>query len=513
MDRLACVDVPALPLQLLLRAHPEWRASPVALVESDRPQGLILAVNRAAQRSGVLAGMRAGTARSLAPSLCTGVISGEEIARGSGELLLALREFSARVEPAEGEPGLFWLDASGLLHLFESLESWAAALRSALEKAKLLCAICVGYQRFACAAVAKALRGQRALVFDSPLEEERAAARVPLSRAGLPPETLAALEQLGVQTLGEFLRLPAAGILRRFGPEAHRLRRQAAGELAAPLRPLAPEEPLRLVLELDDAESDRARLTFLAKQLLDALLAKLASRGEAASELFLQLGLHSSQSLRDPSAKRARVRPAAEEICERLRPAAPTLEAAQLVNLLHLRLDALALPAGVVRLSLTARAAPATREQLEMHAQAPKRDLAAAARAFARLRAAFGESAVVHARLEPGHLPEARYSWEPLAALPPAQPRPGSPRQLIRRVNAKALALPPRESREPDGWLITGLSGGRVVKLDGPHRLSGGWWQRELERDYYFAETSLGELLWIFYDRRRRCWQLQGAVA
>ncbi len=30
--RIACVDVPALPLQLVLRSHPEWGDEPVVVV-------------------------------------------------------------------------------------------------------------------------------------------------------------------------------------------------------------------------------------------------------------------------------------------------------------------------------------------------------------------------------------------------------------------------------------------------------------------------------------------------
>ncbi len=446
--------------------------------------------------------MRAGTARALAPGLCTGVVGAGELAQGSAALLELLRAFSARVEPHADEPGLFWLDASGLLQLFASLEEWAEKLRAALVAAGMRSGVVVGFSRFATASIARALVGTRAQVFASRRDEEDAAANVPLARAGLPLQALASLEQLGVRTVGQLLALPAGGILRRFGPEAHQLHRLAHGELAAPLQPRAPEEPLALSLELDDAESNRARLTFLVKQLLDALLHKLAARGEAVASLHLCLHLHRFDS---------RDSPAARELGEQLRPAEPTLDAAQLLGLLRLRLEALALPSGATRITLAATGTRATREQLELHAQAPRRDRAAAARAFARLRAAFGEHAVVRAKLERGHLPEAQFSWEPLAELPPAQPR-ATAMQLVRRFQTRAALLPPREGREPDGWLICGLSGGRVERLDGPYRLSGGWWESELVRDYYFAETSLGELLWIFFDRKRRRWMLQGAV-
>ena len=35
MDQTACIDLPAFPLQLLLRKHPDWREHPAGVVEAD----------------------------------------------------------------------------------------------------------------------------------------------------------------------------------------------------------------------------------------------------------------------------------------------------------------------------------------------------------------------------------------------------------------------------------------------------------------------------------------------
>jgi hypothetical protein len=48
--------------------------------------------------------------------------------------------------------------------------------------------------------------------------------------------------------------------------------------------------------------------------------------------------------------------------------------------------------------------------------------------------------------------------------------------------------------------------------LQGPYAVSGGWWAREQHRDYYFAESVRGELLWVYHDRRRGRWYQQGRV-
>jgi protein ImuB len=84
---------------------------------------------------------------------------------------------------------------------------------------------------------------------------------------------------------------------------------------------------------------------------------------------------------------------------------------------------------------------------------------------------------------------------------------------LVRRVFAKPICLAggPYHSHE-DGWLILGPKQGTIDKLNGPYIFSGGWWNREIQREYYFAETRSGDILWIYYDRVRRRWFWQGAV-
>ena len=39
-----------------------------------------------------------------------------------------------------------------------------------------------------------------------------------------------------------------------------------------------------------------------------------------------------------------------------------------------------------------------------------------------------------------------------------------------------------------------------------------GWWAAAEHRDYYYAETARGDVLWLFHDRARRRWALHGRV-
>ena len=497
MERLACIDVPAFPLQLLLKEHPEWRAYPAAVVAEDKPQAPLLWVNEKARQSGVLPGQRYSAALSLARELRAGTMGAYAIRVGVDSLTEVLRRYSPHVEPSTDVPGLFWLDASGLHRLYGTLTQWARTLEKDLMAKDFIATVVAGFTRFGTYAVAKSTN--RLIVFSDSEKERQAALRVKLSRLAVDPTVRDALDRLGVRTVEDLLKLPAEGILTRYGSEAHRLYAFAAGELFTPLQGAPPPDIRERHAQLPAPDADTERLLFLLKRLLDSLLAELSSHGEALREVILRLALDH-----------------AGERTERIRPAAPTLDAVQILGLLRLRLESLRLSAGITEVTLTAETSKATREQLLLFVEKPKRDRDAAARAFARLRALFGDDAVVRAEPVGAHLPGARFKWTPLEKLGASRPKPrAGARPLVRRIFSKPLPLPSRPRSEPDGWLLRGLEHGPVREFLGPYVISGGWWQpsaTEVDREYYFVKMQRGEVLWVFHDKRRRRWFLEGRV-
>ncbi len=497
MDRLACVDLPAFPLQLLLRRHPDWVELPAVVVAEDKPQAPILWVNEHARRSGILPGQRYAAALSLARDLRAGVVAESDIARGVDANAERLRKFTPHVEPSADEPGVFWLDGSGLGKLYRSVGVWARDIRAALREAGYHARVVAGFTRFGTYAVARD-QGRAVTVFRDRDAERDAANRVPLERLDLDPKLRDTLIKLGIFTVGAFLRLPPGGLLSRFGDEAFRLHSLAAGDRWDPLQPQRAPDKIEQRVILDDPETDSTRLLFLIKRALDPLLETLAANKNALSALVVDFHLYRS----DPDLAR-----------EIIRPAEPTLDARSLLRLVHLRLESTPPSAGVVEMLLTAASVPATREQLALFAQKPRRDLRAANEAFARLRAEFGNDAIVKATLREGHLPEARYAWEPLHCAAHPNPRAVEVRPLVRRVLHRPVMLPPQNRGvRDDGWLLRGLEHGAVTRFVGPYIVSGGWWVSEVHREYHFAETRSGECLWVYYDRRRRRWFLHGQV-
>jgi protein ImuB len=495
MDRLACVSVPEFALQLLLQDEPDWRDRPVAVVEHDRPQGVVLLVNEAARAQGVLPGMSFAQGLSLARGLHAAVMPAARIETGVTGLTQTLRRFSPTVEPATDEPGIFWLGATGLSPLFRSATQWGELVGAAVDELGFTATVVVGFGRFAGYALARSRPAPAVWVLARPEQEQAAMRRVPLARLTLAPKQRDTLATLGVRTVGDFLQLPAAGLRRRFGLEAWQLYQRATDRAHEPLTDRPEHEPARRVVQFEPPDANATRLVFAIKGQMHPLLRELARRGRALARLELRFTLE-------------RAAPWAQVIS----PAEPTLTEALLVDLVRLRLEGAPLPAAVEEIELVAHEAAADEKQLRMFFDAPKRDLEAGNRALARLRALLGEPAVVRAKLTAGHLPEASFTWEPLTKLQPAQPPAEATPTLVRRMHARPIPLAGRDRNEPDGWLVRGFGMGPVVGVWGPYIVSGGWWRREVQRRYYFVETQRGDLLWIFYDARRRRWYWHGQV-
>ena len=500
-----------------------------------------------------------------------------DVERGVAEIAGRLHRFSPDVEPSRDEPGVFWLNASGLSYLQASLGRWAEEIVASLRACGFRAAVAVGFTRFGTYAVARTAIPREAVGHDGragtagtagatgtagtagtagatgtagttgttgaagvitrgvaveavttagadtsgvpvpvpvpvtvtvlrdPAGERALTGRARLSRLGIDPALRDSLHKLGIRTVGAFLRLPSEGIRRRFGPEAQRLHRLAAGDSWVPLQPLRIPEPLVARHDLDDPETDATRLLFRVKRLLDRQLATVTARHQALAELTLYLRLDRAGGAHT----------------ERIRPAAPTLDIVLLMNLVRLRLESVALGAGVVELRIVGRAVAATAVQQGLFVERPSRDRAVAERALARVRAEFGDEAVVRARLAEAHLPEARFAWEPVETVPPPGPREVACPPMVRRIHARPTALPqPRIGGKwgsepgpgPDSRSVREEGAGYVRDLAGPYLISGGWWCTEVYREYYFARMRDGGMLWIYYDRPRRRWRWQGQV-
>ncbi len=496
MDRLACVDLPAFGLQLVRRRHPDWAGLPAAVVSEEAPNGEILAVCERALRLGVLPGLRYGAALSLSPELRAAAVPPHQLDEGARHVAACLRRFSPEVEPAPGEPGTFFIDGSGLGRLYTGCREWGRLMCRALEQEGFSPAAAVGFTRFGVYALAKVNRG--VIATRTPDEEAALARQIPLHRLRIPPTVRQGLFKLGVRDVGNLLALPPEQLLERFGQEIHLLHRLAAGRRFCPLQPLFEEEAITEHLELTGPVGDAVALTFIIKGLLPSLLEKTRSRHQRLAALTLTLSLHLDH------------RGIVEET---IRPAEPCLDEAQLIDLVRLFLEHRTLEEPVVEIDLEAHGVKAVEEQLTLFERKPRRDLTAAERAFARLRVAYGPDAVATAGPREGHLPEAGFVLTPMERFRFPEPLPEKREgHLVRRIYDRPVRLQPRPVCGPRGCHLGGMGSEPVSRLHGPSIVSGGWWVKEVVREYHFAETETGTLFWVYFDRQRRCWFQHGEV-
>ena len=177
-------------------------------------------------------------------------------------------------------------------------------------------------------------------------------------------------------------------------------------------------EPVQSNVILDYPESDTNRLIFIVKNELAPMLSSLAARCRSLAAITLTLKLDSKETKQ-----------------ETLRPASPTLNERQIVDLIRLRFEAMTLASGVIEVGLVADDVEATSEQLRLFDQIATRNLIDANDALARIRAAYNEKTVVSTALHEGHLPEAQFRVTSLPYLGHAHCRYVKVTPLVRRFN------------------------------------------------------------------------------
>lgn len=103
------------------------------------------------------------------------------------------------------------------------------------------------------------------------------------------PELTSVLSRLGIRTLGEFARIPAARARDRFGPPGELAHRLARGLDPRPLAAGPPPADLTVELEFDPPALESGPVVFSAKNLASQLHHKLASAGLACVRMRVEV--------------------------------------------------------------------------------------------------------------------------------------------------------------------------------------------------------------------------------
>jgi protein ImuB len=492
--RVACVHAPQIALQAVLRGGAEQKDTAVVLAEAAGDRAKVAALTRAAHQLGVRRGLTVSQARAVAAELGQKVRVVVASAADTGAAQAALGDVGYAFAPrVESEPGRIFLEVGDLRRMFPSERSVAQGLAAQAARLGLAVRVAVAPSK----TVARVASEAADIALVGPGEERAFLAPLPVRHGLITPALAADAEELGqalhrwgIHTLGALAALPLGEVGLRLGEAGARLRRLAEARLDEPLAPQLPADALEEGTELDYSLYELEPLAFVLRGLLDRALARLACRSLGCSGLTLRLKL-------DPRGFEVREVPLA----------APTREAATLLQLARLELGRRPPSAPVVGIALLVQPARVRAVQLDFlrpTGPAPERMAAT----LARLAALVGIDNVGVPAPVDSHREEsiALAPWGTDAANDPAP----TPALAFRRFR------PPHDlevlmGRDGPTALRGKDTTARVLVAAGPYRANGEWWAGDgWSRDYWDVQASDGALYRVHQDRVDGRWYLDG---
>ena len=494
------VFLPYLPTDRLLRAAPSRdRDAPFALWRKVKGGERLAAVNPAARKRGLKAGMAAADARALCPSLRLK----EQDPKAEAAALETIADWHRRFTPLSAcdPPDGVLLDTTGAAELFGG----EAKLLDEIERRLAA----QGFSARAALAPGPALA--RALARFSPVrlvppqaspaEIEEIAARLPVVALDLPQPQAGRLARAGLRSVGDLLARPRAPLAARLGLEAMARLDALACRRREPIAPRFEAPDFMVERRFPDGLTQTADIERVLKQLALELCGPLERHGVGVRKLEAEffrvdgavrrLAVGTSRPLRDGD----RIFGLLRERLSRL--AEEGLDAGYGFDVLRLgaaeveRLD----PAQTALAKCEPPGSHESRQCLD--------DL------VDRLSARLGDSRVQRLHLQARHWPEAA-----VALLPASYPEPQAGSVEAYPPYARPLRLFERpEPIEPVGVLPQGpprrFRWRRLMRetaaYEGPERIEPPWWRappRAAARDYFVVVDTDGARLWLYRENQ-----------
>ncbi len=392
--RVLCARHPHLGLIAALRRYPELRGEPVIVGGAPELRLPVVAASAAAQAAGVRVGQPLRQAQQHCPAAVFVPLDPAGTARLRAAVCAELHRLSPTVEAGDEEA---FGDLSGRHAEFSDEASWASALARGLRGVlDVEIAVGVAGSRLVARLAARASHPGRIRRIRTG-EEALFLAPLPLDVLPADPAVTARLAAFGLDCLGAVASLAPADLQRQFGPDGLRLHRLARGEDGAGIQPAPAQRSWSERLVLDGATGDLETLLRGARQCAAALGGRLTAEALAAAEVSVTFELEEAPAIATsgvPAAPPGNVTElwtAALGLLGRLQPRAPVT----------------AVQVGVAGLT------PAAGRQADLLRPGDSAREAVVATAE-RLRTRFGAATVRRPRLalDPGDLPERRFTWE-----------------------------------------------------------------------------------------------------
>jgi protein ImuB len=434
-------------------------------------------------------------------------------------LLEKIADWAERYTPlvALDSAGLF-LDITGAAHLFGGEESLAADLAARLKRQGFHALAAIADSPGAASAAARFAVGEDRVPVV--VREGGAAAMLaplPFAALRLDSNTVSALDRVGLKRIAQVIGAPRGPLAARFGLAFIRRLDQALGLEEEAISPRRPPPVLiaerRFAEPIAREEDVAATLASLATSLRESLEKHGLGARRLEFALFrvdgavARIAVGAAKPIRTPKLIAALFREKFAGLGEEI--------------------DA-GFGFDMARLSVTT-AAPQNAVDVDLTGQAlAEADLDGL---IDRIGARLGPEHVTRIRAADSHIPERAEAYAlaaeqpPLqAAIPPPPPSAGNGAPIDRPLRLFARPEPVEAIAEvPEGPPVTfrwRRALYRVVRAEGPERISAEWWREDaLTRDYFRIEDTAGHRFWLYreglYGRELTAprWYLHGVFA
>jgi protein ImuB len=478
-----CIYLPNLPLEAAEASEPAR-----AVVEEQYGIHRVVLADAEARAAGIMPGQSANAALALLPGLRLIERSAPDEQQALERLAAWLEHFTSVV--CFAGPDILLLEIAGSLRLYGGLRSLRQQVAAGLEQQGFAASLAIAPTPLAATWLA---RGGRRLCIREPENLPAALRNLPIACLDWPAAVNESLAGMGIQDVGDCLRLPREGLARRFGPERLLQLDRALGRLPDPRTSWRAPERFCASHEMAEEQHDRECLLTICHELLQAHERFLLARQLGTQQLSFSF-FH----LRAPATQLQLGCARAERLAEHW------------FELLQIRFDKLRLPEPVIAVQLRGghtSALSAASGRFRFQGRAGSKGLRYSISQLAeRLAARLGIQSICGVTTVAEHRPQRAFRLRSLPADGVTDVAPA-----MRQEARRPLWMLPEPARLPVEHGCP-LHQGPLQILEGPERLETGWWDDDgIARDYFMAVNPQGMRLWVFRNRSREpSWYLHG---
>ena len=414
-------------------------------------------------------------------------------------------DLSPRTALADECSDAFWLDVSGIAHLFGGETALLHAIHRRLQSLGCTAHVAMA-DGFAAAWALARYRGAPQAPLHAPEGSvDQATASLPVQALQLSPRITQTLENLGLSSVELVRETSRPSLAARLGAEVGLQLDRLSSQAVTPLQTVAPPELWRESHRFEGPVEDSQAITATAEHLLERLCSRLRNQGLGALRVELRMytvehKLHSVGLAFFRSSAAIH----------------------HWLSIFHTHLERTRLLSGVEHLEAEALSVvPLKTRQLSLFEAEDAADSRGdgVVALIDQLTSRLGERAVLRAELSPDPHPERAYQARPLVEWRGLKRRRVFHRDLA-TLPPRPLLLAPRHN----GWLpvlvnedavpCTFVWQGRTFtacRVWGPEKIETGWWRkRRLSGSYFRVEVQEGGQAWLAQDASTGRWCLYG---